>query len=559
MIILDKPLDFNGKNIEINFYHRVHVNLIQATKVWMCFIPKNAEVRFPELIVSPIDFNAWEDVWRIVITMQDKVGVVNIILQTLKENSINILSLETLSISSQNLHNLELIVDARRYANTPFDKTFDDRKHDLKINTLRDLRRELLSKIVDNIHIIGGKPRIKINRVYSLYEAAKSYNEYIYKFTASENRSPRWSISYVDKSSYKPLYPVTFMLPELIRESIRKVYYQGRKKEDKAVAIRYLPVSDTKDRFMRIYFFEQEDKVITFALRHQEIVGAVATITAAIRSAEFNILSSHSRVDKFGEKAITDFIVDHVNKERLSIQELKTKLENTLSTPELVQFYRIEIAYPERYNDKKEWNKLKQKQIVSIPDTSLQTTGSKLSELYIKYYDLSKKKISNDDVMRFQIVKQLIIEENIREPVRNNFRLFISAPKDDMAIQQIASSIARKHGLTSVSNENLFMSENPKEDIKVRIENCDFFLGIWIKDKALKVKGDTYYPSAGMIWEWGIAEGHNKISKLLIEKSIDCTSVQEINGANQIIQFKDDLESQIEKALSFFKSKMEKR
>ena len=75
----------------------------------------------------------------------------------------------------------------------------------------------------------------------------------------------------------------------------------------------------------------------------------------------------------------------------------------------------------------------------------------------------------------------------------------------------------------------------------------------------MKVKGDTYYPSAGMIWEWGIAEGHNKISKLLIEKSIDCTSVQEINGANQIIQFKDDLESQIEKALSFFKSKMEKR
>lgn len=69
------------------------------------------------------------------------------------------------------------------------------------------------------------------------------------------------------------------------------------------------------------------------------------------------------------------------------------------------------------------------------------------------------------------------------------------------------------------------MSENFKEDIKVRIENCDFFLGIWIKDKVLKVKGDIYYFLVGMIWEWGIVEGYNKILKLFIEKSIDCILV----------------------------------
>lgn len=83
----------------------------------------------------------------------------------------------------------------------------------------------MLFKIVDNIYIIGGKLRIKINRVYSLYEVVKLYNEYIYKFIVSENRFFCWSIFYVDKSSYKLLYFVIFMFFELIRELIRKVYY----------------------------------------------------------------------------------------------------------------------------------------------------------------------------------------------------------------------------------------------------------------------------------------------------------------------------------------------
>lgn len=554
MIILDKPLVYNGKTIQLNFYHRTHVNLIENTRIWMCFIPKNETVEFPELVISPIDFNAWEDIWRISITLKDRIGAVNDVLQILKQNSINILSLETLSINSQRLHSLELVVDARRYANTPFDRTFDERKHDLKINTLKDIRRHLLTQMIDDIHIIGNKPRIKINRVHSLYEAAKSYNKFTAKYGANNAKSPRWSVSYLNKSETKPLYPISFILPQMVRDSIKRVFVK-QNQNLKLENIRYLPVSDTKDRFLRIYFFEKKDKIISFALKHQEIVGAVATITAAIGAAEFNILSCHSRVDKFGEKAITDFIVNHTNRDKLSIEDLKNKLENCLSTLELTVFYKTEISYPNKYNDVKKWKPLKHEKEGLNIDIPSQTIRSRLSELHLKYRELDKSKMSIDDKIRRKLVEQLLIEENFKAPIINSFKLFISVPNDNMEIPQIASSIAGFHGLTTMSIEDLYMSDNSNEEIKTRIQHCDFFLGIWVKDKSLKGVENKYYPSIGMILEWGIAEGNNKISKLIVEEGIDCSS-HGIEATKSILRFSNDLEEQIEKVMSFFKSKM---
>lgn len=531
------------------------VSLIKETKIWLCFIPKNDNgIPNPELIISPIDFSAWDDLWRIAITLEDKIGVVNEILQTIKENGINILSLETNSINSQNLHQIELIVDARRYSNTPYDKLYYDRKDNLEINQLRDLKRQIIARVVDNIHFVGIKPRIKINRIYGLYDAAYTFTKYQKDYPTHKYLSPKFGTTFVNSTEKKELYPSKITLPKTIRESLISCLTQG-KKDKSAKEIKYLPISDTKDRFLRVYFFHKDDKVISFTLQHREIVGAVATITSSISAAHFNILTSHSRVDKFGEKAITDFVVIHPEKDNLTLNELIEKLENALSNKELINVYEVKICYPDKYNSNANFKKLELSDSLVYLKESKETTESRL---LLKYQELDENKndLSEKDKLRLNLLAKLLREENLREPASGKKSVFVSLPFDNSNLTQIVEGMLSNHNLDSVTGWDLSQGDTIREELKNRIENCDFFLGIWTKDKGIKAYNDKWFPSPWLFWEWGIAEGKNKISRLILSKDIENDILQRIASDQPHLNYKHDIKKPLEKAIRYFVSKI---
>lgn len=552
MIILDKPTDFDGENIFLNFYHRTPVSLIKDTKIWLCFIPKSEDIPYPELIISPIDFSAWDDLWRIIITLEDKIGIVDEILQTIKDNGINILSMETNSINSQKLHQIELIVDARRYSNTPYDKLYNDRKENLKINELRDLKRQFISRVIDNLHFVGIKPRIKINRIYGLYDAHRTFTIYQKKYPTHKFLSPKWGTSFVMPHRNKELYPSKIILPQLIRETLLECLGT-----DKVTPkIQYLPISDTKDRFMRVYFFNDSDKIISFTLRHREIVGAVATITSCLSAADFNILTSHSRVDKFGEKAITDFVVEHPQKEKLSLDALKKKLEDVLCDKELVDVYQVEISYPTKYNSTPKWKKLKSSNTQRKLLEGKQTTESRLLLKYSEY-DRKRKKLSDKEKMRFELMYKLIREENLKEPTSERHSVFISYPFGNDELFQTAQGIMSSYGFNPVSGIDLSQGKTVRSELNLLIDNCDFFLGIWTKEKGVKISDNKWFPSPWLFWEWGVAEGKNKITRLVVNKDIDTDSFFRVAPEQPYQLFNYDIEKELRRVAEYFKKQID--
>ncbi len=551
MIILDKPAPFDGENLFLNFYHRTPVSLINNTKIWLCFIPKSEDIPYPELVISPVDFSAWDDLWRIIITLEDKIGIVNEILQTIKDNGINILSMETNSINSQKLHQLELIVDARRYSNTPFDKLYNDRKENLKINELRDLKRQFISRVIDNLHFVGVKPRIKINRIYGLYDAHRTFTINQKKYPTHKFLSPKWGVSFVKPHENEELYPSRITLPQVIRDTLHECL-EINKTPSK---IQYLPISDTKDRYMRVYFFREQDKIISFTLRHREIVGAVATITSCLSAADFNILTSHSRVDKFGEKAITDFIVEHPKKDKLSLEDLMKNLEKVLCDKELVDVYQVEISYPTKYNSTPKWKKLKSSKVSRKLYEGKQTTESRLL-LKHSEYDRNKNRLSDKQKQRFDLIKTLLREEELKEPTSEEHSVFISYPFGNDELFQQAQRIIRNAGFNPVSGADLSQGETIRSELNLRIDTCDFFLGIWTKEKGIKISDKKWFPSPWLFWEWGVAEGKNKISRLIVNKDIDTDSFRRVASEQPYLVFNYDIDDKLKKVVEYFQKQI---
>jgi hypothetical protein len=100
MLILDKPRPFSGDQLIVPLYHRGHLSLLKGTKIWLCLLPGSEPQNAPEIIISPINYDAWSDLWRISVTTQERSGVVNKILLALQK--LNVVAEEQAHCSDKN-------------------------------------------------------------------------------------------------------------------------------------------------------------------------------------------------------------------------------------------------------------------------------------------------------------------------------------------------------------------------------------------------------------------------------------------------------------------------
>ncbi len=105
MLVLDIPQRSpdHFAYIDVPIYHRVHLSLAADIPVHACLLRGATEPHLPELVISPFDFNKWDRIWRLNMSLQDRPGLLNEVWETVESTEISILACEASTMEEQSL------------------------------------------------------------------------------------------------------------------------------------------------------------------------------------------------------------------------------------------------------------------------------------------------------------------------------------------------------------------------------------------------------------------------------------------------------------------------
>jgi predicted amino acid-binding ACT domain protein len=521
MIILDKPRPFTSPTIRIPLYHRGHLSLFEGAKVWLCLLPGIGEGNLSELIVTPIQHDAWSDLWRISLTLKDRVGLVHDVFRILADKDINIITAESSSREGQTLHSIEIIASAKLYTGSYNDGTHEQRSIG-DLEELPELRREILSHMIDDMAFLSsGQPRFRIRRVRHLLNARRIYNN-LNEQRGRQGVRPLTREAIIGKTGRD----VTVTLPEEVQDRL----FRALNTIDKTPNGNYLMVSNTTDRFLRIYFIPKGTPIIAPTIEHQDDIGALAAITAALQNADFNILTSLSRLYQWGALARTEFVLQPPNEIRnLGEEEIKGVLEKALSTPTLVRRYSVGIDYPSNYQRGLRIKKLE----CGTPDSEAQQDEPldwrrpPESILNSRYRELAQRVAQADakpeDIWKYQVIQTLVNEQKtvaeIKQP-RQRGVIFISYGFGEQKLFVEIEKEAKRQHFSVITGRDLSGAPRNRDGIIDLIRRCTHFLGVWTEAGGLPVASDLYVPSPWLGWELGVSDALGKRWHLLISNRI---------------------------------------
>ena len=521
MLILDKPQELRARSIGIPLYHRGHLSFFPKTRVWLCLLPGPADApRPPEVIMSPIHFDSWRDLWRITASLSEKPGVVNTLLQVLRRHNINILSQESSSMERQSAHHIELIADVKNYGSRLDGSTAD--RINGTVNDLADLRRALLAAVIWDISSPESGGALAIERVTGLYQAGKT-------FAAAQLEAQQYGTPAPlhDEATIlpNPLHRRTLQvtLPEQIARGLSTAL--GISIDQPNSHIRYLRVSDTQDRFLRVYFLHPSDAILSATIGHHEKVGAIAAITDVLQVNNWNILSSLLRLHVHGETAHFEVVLQAPPGPASSTDEMRATLERHLSQPELVHEYGVAIGYPDSYRSPLEMKPLVSAAGASAYHVPTEQTSTALQSLATQYPLLQRRVQSpgatNDDRARFQLAGALLAEETVSNETRHP-HLFISYSMADDERFKLLEAAARRGGFRVITGKDLvgIGADSNQNAIRELIASCTHFIGLWSEEGGVKTATGSW-PSPWLHWELGVAQALNKPFELLISNELD--------------------------------------
>jgi predicted amino acid-binding ACT domain protein len=527
MLILDKPRQFKSTNIKIPLYHRGHLSLFKGAKVWLCFLPDVEAGRFPELVLSPIHHDSWSDLWRITITLHERVGLVHDVFQILADNGINIVSAESSSRERLSLHSIQIIASARLYS-TPFKDGTHEKRSNGDLDELTDLRRKILARLINDIAFLpSGQPWLKIRRVRNLLNARRAYDKILTQVQSGRRLKSiirDTTVGNTDRGG------VTITLPDQIKvalfESLGISNSENAKPEGS-----YLMVSNTTDRFLRIYFMKKSEKIIAPTIEHQDEIGALASITDALQNSDFNILTSLSRPYEWGTLAHTEFVLQPPKYLQNSDEsEIRKNLERALTTDTLVERYAISVGYPDNYVTPVKTEKLLlsrnrkpaqpiRNRVASMNWSTEELLNSRSRELSQK---INKAFVDSEDILRFNLVQSLVAEQaTVKEKKEAGFRgfLFISYNFKEVELFRSVEKAAKKHHFKVITARELSGVKRNRDGIIKHIIRCTHFLGIWTEEGGYKVD-EKFFPSPWLHWELGVSDALGKPWHLLISDKV---------------------------------------
>jgi predicted amino acid-binding ACT domain protein len=546
MIILDIPRKTTrfGKYIDIPVYHRTHLGLSHDTTVHYCLLPARAapsdEVKgsLPELVVAPFRFESWGQLWRLTTSIRDQPGLVHAIAETMARCSVDIIACESNIAEEEGMYHVEMIV------------SIPDR------HTREVLEYTLLSRLLDGIEFLpDGSPRLRLRRVHDLWRVRQSFDRL--KQLVDIGAQPALGFKpYVNHAHVELLAPqhgkprrLRLKLPDEVRSILRDTVSAG---DDWGFHLR---ISDTKNRFLRVLFFRSADAVIHARIEHNDNIGALAKITAALKEGGLNLLTLLSTPSDSRDRAITECVVRSTAAMSAETPAVKEMFERALASSPAAMTLDLNIGYPSAYAEP--WDRQPLRHRPTSDQTAdepivVTSTEDTIDGLHLRRGNLTQRIQSGLatelDVNRWNLVNRLIgryqqLTRSLRRPV-----VFISCRFESEQLTA-ARQLAERLGCEVLTGENLERYSDISSGLVQKIGSCSDFLGIWTETSPSP--GSECWPSPWLLWELGAAAGLRINWRLLISSAISKKSWEMIAPAQQHTIFtRENFDTKLEIALA---------
>jgi predicted amino acid-binding ACT domain protein len=299
----------HGPFIPILFYHRSQIAMMLHTKFSVAYFYKNFSdtnrFEMPQMVVTPFPFSEWPFLWKMSISIKDRIGVVNDVTEVINQHHLNILNQVSYPVESNSYHVLKMIFSASYYKS----RKVDEIKH-----IMRSLRETLL---VNHLH------EIKINRpgIDGMYDTSLSirhirrysnlyhyyHDLYIYAKDRVDHRSDNvvtikgnidYQIASKKDCSEKKRDPDKDKKAYLGLKMDAKMYEELKRINGFASEAQYLPYiahTNNSNQITSIYFPQRHRAVYAARIHHNDELGAIATISKALRDEGVSLFSTLTR------------------------------------------------------------------------------------------------------------------------------------------------------------------------------------------------------------------------------------------------------------------------
>ncbi len=378
--------------------------MFSGATVSLCFLPGSPQKVLPELVLSPVDFDAWRQLWRIRIVFKERIGLVHDVLECLRKANVDIVAAESASIDRQRHHLVSVVANT-----TNINGIGNWDESDIVTGRhLEQLRRQILARLMDQVVFdVFGRPRIVFDHANQLHGAADDYAATMQLFERSRGSEPVRDTGKVVGHGSKCFV----RLPERIKTALVESLPPTASGRSKAKS-RYLTVSDTTDRFLRTYFIAKEVSLVCANVVFADQVGAAAAITGAIHAAGLDIFTSLTRLYSHGDTAELEILVRGGNSRHdMTEDSIRLSLREALSSSELCEEFKVRLGYPKDYRSERTTELLKPQMRRKTGKTHDLGLGTR-ELLEQKRSSLDKgSSTSREAALKLSLVKDLLQEE----------------------------------------------------------------------------------------------------------------------------------------------------
>jgi hypothetical protein len=531
MLVLDIPRRSPSgyTYIDIPLYHRVHLNLAAGRTLHGCLVACANKPHLPELVISPFEFDRWDKIWRVNMTVADRPGVFHETCDVLTRNGAHLLAAESSTTQQQSLYQLELVIDLE-----------DDTQ-------IEWIRLSLLARFLRDINFSpDGSPRLRIQRLHGLWHAKRDFEAQ----RAKPKGFPPQRISVKVKWARKaPHQMLRLVIPDKARDILKSTVRAAlERRHDDGF---YLRLSDTKNRFLRVLYFRSDEPVIHARIEYANLPGATTTITDALKENDFNILTAYyAPSGNNGERSRLELVMRCNRSRCTSTVQRKAALEAALSHSTGAADLHIAIGYPRNYA--KSWDR---KGVKASPISRLGNQPVEAARLEDLRQDLVthsmnlQSKADPSDVPRKKLARWLIekYDEILEAPKDQEKVLFVSCHYAGDQMEMIKAK-AESKGFLVVTGKDLLTFDNLRLGLLKTIQSCTHFLGVWSREGALEFE-DRYWPSPWLLWEFGAADAFRLTWRLLISNEVEDAAWKRIAPERYHEFFGMDFERKLDKIL----------
>ena len=502
MLVLDIPRECppGFSHVEVPLYHRVHLGLAANQDLHVCVLAGSRAPHLPELVISPFEFDEWDKLYRLNMTLTDRVGLFHEVCAILGHYKAKVLAAESSAAQHQNLYQMQMVISLQEPLN------------------LEWIRLRLLTSFLKEMDLLGnGNPRLRIQRLTSLWHAKRTYDD---QKQSQKGFPPLWGAAQVKWIEQTQSQVLQLVLPQGIRDILAKTVRLDSN-QPHADGF-YLRQSDTKNRFLRVLYFRSDDPVVYARIEYLDRIGAAADITGALKACGFTILTGYLGPSNDSRRCRLELVTRCTSLAGLRSAHRKASLEKALADCAEAADLEIAVGYPGSYA--REWEK---KDIVptSREQSHKITKGLSFDDLRKllaqQYKRLSAEGMTHSNGMRLKLVRRLSAQHETLVGARGTgIRiLFISGHFKGVVLEEVVKRATLK-GFTVVTGKNLLEYNLFRRGLLEKMGSCTHFLGVWSDDGA-QIVGDKHWPSPWLLWEFGVAEASGLAWRLLISEKID--------------------------------------